>query len=332
MIDGIVSVDYLIRATGEGVVNRNGTAPAFSPAADAVVTNHEWPKLRGFDPFRRRNDTHGGETWARLCSLGDADLDEAALVVSAACWRSALFRDVSFGLRQVTDDNIEAVLASLHGLVRGYFTPTPGQRRSRKTPLLATELVCERPGLRFDQGSTALLQGTERQAASIHSHFATDAELDYRGKASLSVEDLAWIPLEDSLGRTAYLPSVTWEAGERIAARITDALCAIAPAECRPTATFLTDVVRRGAVDPAAEAGVLLDDDAIRVIAEEIRTLIDRLVIRQGRGYLAVTDVLIDYNDSTRPFRAECDRGLAVGLPTMPFARYYEVRPASPHR
>jgi hypothetical protein len=322
-ITGIKNVDFLITATGEGVINANGAFAAYNPAAGKVIKNHLFPKLRGMDPMQRLSKQEGEEGGAMLVSLGDPAIGDAQMIVSAECIRAALFKAVSFGLIQVTVDNVGAVLASLHGLVRGYLITGPKCNFARKSPLFVTDFECAQPGLVFSQGTNSKVRGTEKEKTSMYSYFKTGKNLHYIGKATLAIEDLQFIPMENSLERSAFNQEISLEQGQTVAAGITAFLTDLARTGQVPVARFVKKAHRVGAVSWATEAGILLNDDALRVVIDQIKDLITHLYIRQGKGYLQVLEVLVDYNESNRVFRAETDRGIAVGVDGGHFAQYY---------
>ncbi len=320
-ISGIKSVDFIISAIGEGVVNHNGSFSVYNPAAGKSVSNHMFPKLRGLDPMQRIAKGEDGKT--QSFSLADPEIANAKLIVSAECVRSQLFKDVSFGLRQVTVENVAEVLASLHGLVRGYLITAGGRNFARKSCLYVTDFECAKPDLAFNQGTNSKARGTAQEDNSIYSYFKTGKDLAYTGKATLSVEDLQFIPLENSLGRSAFDHQVTVETGNAVAAKITQFLGDIAPSGLTPKARFVKKAVRIGAVSKVGDAGIVLNDDAIRVVVLQIRELIETLCIRQGKGYLQVTSVVVDFNNGNRVFRSETAPDIADAQGVGPFAVYY---------
>lgn len=319
-IKGIKNVDFIITATGEGIVNSNGSFSVYNPAAGKVVNNHMFPKLRGMDPMQRLAKAGEG---SMVVNLSDSAIGSAQLIVSAECIRASIFKDVSFGLAQVTVENVASVLASLHGLVRGYLITEGGRNFARKSPLFVTDFECANPGLVFNQGTNSKARGTENEATSIYSYFKTDRDLGYIGKASLSIEDLQFIPMENSLGRSSFDHQISVAKGNAVAERITQFLTDIAKDGQVPEARFVRKVVRVGSVSQSGDAGILLNDDALRVVIDQIKDLIESLYIRQGKGFLQVVDVLVDYNDGNRVFRAESDPSIAVGVDTAGFAQYY---------
>jgi hypothetical protein len=159
----------------------------------------------------------------------------------------------------------------------------------------------------------------------LFSHFATDDNLQYAGAGSLSVEDLQFVPLENTLGRSAYSETVSIAEGEALAQQVTQYLqdlSGIMDAQV----SFVLNAVRRGAIANKGEAGLLLNDAAIDVLVKETLGLISDLYIRQGKGHLVVTDVLVDYNDG-QPMRVERDRTDVVSGKTQLYAQYFESRP-----
>ena len=321
-ISGIKSVDFLITAIGEGVVNHNGSFTAYNPASkdDPWVKNHMFPKMRGLDPMQRIPKGDNTMTF----SLNDPEIANAKLIVSAECIRSQLFKDVSFGLREVTTENVVDVLASLHGLVRGYLIAMKkGDSFPRKSCLYVTDFECAKPDLAFNQGSNAKVRNTQSQKTSLYSYFKTGKDLHYTGKASLSIEDLQFIPMDNSLGRSAIGQPISIEKGENVAKKITQFLVDIAPSDSAPQARFVKKAVRKGSISKVGEAGIVLNDDAIRIVVAQVRELMESLCVRQGKGYLQVTNVLVDFNNGGRVFRSEADPTLADAQGSAPFAIYY---------
>lgn len=319
-ITGIKSVDFIISAIGEGVVNHNGSFSVYNPTAKKTVENHMFPKLRGLDPMQRIAKGDDGST---AFSLADPGISNAKLIVSAECVRSHLFKDVSFGLRQVTVENVAEVLASLHGLVRGYLITAGGRNFARKSCLFFTDFECAKPDLAFNQGTNSKTRGTAQEDTSLYSYFKTGKDLTYTGKATLSIEDLQFIPMENSLGRSAFDHQVTVATGNAVATKITQFLVDIGSADLNPKAHFVKKAIRIGAVSKVGDAGIMLNEDAIRIVVDQIRELIENLCIRQGKGYLQVTDVLVDFNNGKRVFRTEVTPNIADAQGVGEFAVYY---------
>lgn len=319
-ISGIRSVDFIIGASGEGVVNNNGSASVYNPAAGQTVKNHMFPKLRGFDPMRKAAP-EADATWGKALSLSDPELANAALIVSSNCVRSHIFKTASFGVSEVTRKSAGDTLASLHGLVRGYLITDDGANFARKSPLYLTDFECEKPGLRYNQSSKA----GERSETSIFSFFATDKDLAYVGKGSISIEDLQFIPLENSLGRSSFSEVVSQAQGEALAKHVTQYLQDISGDQAAE-AKFLLNAVRIGAYAGNGEAGLLLNDAALDVLVKETLDLIQNLYIRQSKGHLCVESLVVDYNDK-QAFRILRHASDAVPEKAQPYAVYYEDRP-----
>ena len=317
-ITGVRNVDFHITATGEGVVNHNGAFPVYNKLANKMVDNHLFPKMRGLDPLQRIA-SNGAETYG--FNLDDPRIGTAKLIVSSECVRSHLFKDASFGIIEVNQHNVVDVLSGLHGLVRGYLITRENVGSfARKSPLYVTDFECEKPNLLFNQGINSKAQG-ENANKSMYSYFKTDSNLTYTGKASLSIEDLQFIPLENTFERSAYDNTVTKEDGENLAKNITQFLQEIGNVDAH--AKFVMNAVRVGSVCKTGEAGILLNDAAISIIVDEIKCMLESLYIRQSKGYVQVQEVLVDFNDSNRVFRSINDPSNARSVKNMPFARYY---------
>lgn len=329
---GIRSVDFIITATGEGVVNANGSSPVYNPGAGKTVKNHQFPKLRGVDPTRRLvkatlgSGEEGDASDQRLFSLGDQSLESARLVVSPETLRHHLFKTASFGLVSVTPDNIREVIPSLHGLVRGYLMTADKLSIARRSPLMLTALECAKPGLYFNQGSRSF----SKDENSLFSYFGTDKDLQYVGAGSISIEGLRFIPLENTLMRSAFMHTVTASEGHELAKSVTNYLRELSGEET-PEAKFVECAVRQGGLQSVlGEAGLLLNDAAIDVLVNETIEMLRNLYIRQGKGYVRVTKVQVDFNDSPRVLRIEEDAGLISEArdPKVAYMQYYIEAPA----
>lgn len=318
-IQGIRSVDFFITATGEGVVNHNGAISVFNPSAEQYIDNHMFPKLRGLDPMRKVASGAGDKV--KSISLGDPELENAVMLVSANCVRSHLFKNVSFGVQEVTRNTVGDALASLHGLLRGYLITDSGANFARKSPLYLTDFECLKPQLSYNQASKA----GQRTGTSIFSYFNTGSNLEYTAKGSLSIEELQFIPLENTLGRSSFSETVSEQEGTNLAAHITDFLVMLSGNQ-NAKATFVNHAVRKGTFGKNGEAGILLNDDAIDVVVKEAIDMLKSLFIRQGKGYLRVTNVITDYN-TAQPLRSDKDYGRAADKGTNTYAQYYDAQP-----
>lgn len=323
-IEGIKSVDMLIEATGEGIVNHNGSFKVYNPAAGQTVENHMFPKLRGLDPMQKiMLDLDGKRGSFRL---DNPELAKAALIVSAECIRSHLFKSDSFGISQVTMANVENVLASIHGLVRGFLNTDNKRNFARKSALYLTDFECPNPGLYFNQHTNSKVRGTDQESTSIYSYFGTTGDLKYMGKASISIEDLQFIALENSLGRTSYDHTVSISKGIQIANKISEFLQALAPDNLKPKATFVKKAVRIGSVSGVGDAGVLLNNDAIHVLVTAIIERLESLSFHQSKGWFGVQALTLDFNPTNRAFRLQNNPLLASGLSSSvpTYACFYE--------
>ena len=320
-IQGIKSVDFRITATGEGVVNHNGPARVYNPNAGQTVNNHMMPKLRGVDTMRLTDaPDNTGIKSLRPLSLGSPELANAALVVSDGCLRHALFKDVSFGVQAITRATAQRALASLHGLLRGYLITDNNASFARKSPLYLTQLHCEKPGLVYNQGS----QSGARSETSLHSYFITDKNLEYTGYGSISIEELQFIPLENSLDRSAYSETITHAQGNIIAEMVTAYLQDLS-GNLEAKVNFVPRAIRKHAFANNGEGGLLLNDAAIDVVVSEFLDMLRNLYIRQSKGFVQVIDVAVDYNNG-RPMRIlQNTENANSAKGELRYASYYNV-------
>lgn len=285
----IKSVDFKIEAKGAGVVNWNGSFKLYNKIANQAVNNHQLPKMRNVDPMRLTNID--GSTNLQNNNL----LDQAKLIVSQNCFRHFLFKNETMNLQSVNANNVLDVLCSLLGLVRGYVIADEEIKLSlkRKSCLLLEDLVDENAILKYEQFANS----GERSSTSIYSKTNVD-ETSYIGYGSIVIEDLQFIVLEDSFGRSAYKNIITEEDGLDVASKLNEYLKTLDfEGNRNPKAVFAKNYVRIGSIMKTGEAGILLNDDAIDLIVKEILERIEQTFIQQSKGYLSVTNLLVDYNN-----------------------------------
>lgn len=286
---GIKSVDIKIEAEGFGVVNWNGTASLVLPDSGKKVDNHILPKLRGIDIHR-------------VHSFKQID-DKAELYISQNCIRQAIFKDYSYGLKNVTLDNVSEVLCSILGLVRGYVIAENQTSLKRKSSLYITDFVSsEDTKLNYEQ----FTQAGARDNTSIYSKHTT-GKTSYTAHASINIEDLQFLPLEDSLGRSCFREVLAEQEGVDLAEKITQSLKDLDfSGDKNPQAVFSNNYKRIHSICKTGEAGILLNDDAIDIIVKEVISLIENLSIVRTAGYVSVNKITVDYN-SGMPLRLKND-------------------------
>ena len=138
-IEGIKSVDFKITAIGEGVVNWNGSTEleVLIQGKYKKVNNHSLPKLRGYTNLTTRMNKDGKE-FSSIKRPDDINLNETPLYISQNCIRHHLFKEENFNLQDTAvHKNIEKLLCSITGLVRGYVIPKKEYKRT--SALLITD-------------------------------------------------------------------------------------------------------------------------------------------------------------------------------------------------
>lgn len=309
-ITGIKSVDIKIEAEGFGVVNFNGPASIYSHQAEKYVNNHMLPKMRGVDMMRVKKFEDVNE--------------KARLYISQNCIRNGLFSGFTYNLKSVTLNNVADVLSSIVGLVRG-FVITDGTSLKRKSPLLMEDFVShENTVLSYEQYS----QANSKNETSIFSKH-TVGEVKYSAYASINIEDLQFLPIEDTLSRSCFREIVSEEQGKELAIQITNFLKSLDFEEkYTPEAVFNNNYVRINAISKEGEAGILLNNDAISLIVQEVITLIKELYISRSRAYVKVKNITVDYN-SEKTMRIKDGVEYINDVLDEDYAIYYEAMPFS---
>lgn len=309
-ITGIKSVDFKIKALGHGVVNWNG--PTTLTGGDGkTVDNHTLPKLRGYTNLTGRIKEETGYKYKKEAT--DIDFKQTPLYISQNCIRHHLFRDQAFDLHYASDKNLQIVLSSITGLIRGYVVPSSQCKRT--SPLLLEDFVDQLGNGNFEQYG----QAGERDSTSFFSK-TTFGDTEYVSYGSISVEQLQFISLDKKFDRASMV--IKDGQGENIAKEITAFIKTLAPS-LTPTASFHSNYVRKGTIFEEGEVGILLNDDAIKALIDHTLERVADLSIRQAKGYMYVDEIKVDYNDSNKMMRIKRDESEISEQPESDFAVYF---------
>lgn len=327
---GIKSIDFLVQAVGEGIVNTNGACKDLvMPHLNGgeKVNNHKVPKIRNLNPtmIKDANDFNGNHE----------------IFVSNNCIRNKIFEEGQ-NIGEVNNTNVLNVLTNFLGLGRGYMSTSKDSMSAvRKSPLFITDFVAM-TGLRFEQFSNS--KGLDKN--KLFSEHRPMGEVHYQAKGSISVEDLRFIPLDGRYTRSAYKSLISEVEMEKIRSMMTENLRSLAlslnemPAEQKSKLKMESDFdpeeinvessnnyVRRlpykATVSYEGEAGLMLNDKAIDVVVLEFLRRISNLFITRSRGYLRVNSIAFDYNDGSA-MRIEDNREHACEIRDKAYWVYYE--------
>ena len=323
-ITGIKSVDFKVVARGHGVVNWNG--PTTLAGDDGkTVDNHTLPKLRGYSNLTGKVKEETGYKYKKQAS--DIDFKETPMYVSQNCIRHHLFRDQAFDLHFAKDKNLQDVLASITGLIRGYVVPSSQCKRT--SPLLLEDFVDQLGNGNFEQmgrsGSKEKGKDDKGDDVASNSFFSktTFGETEYLAYGSISVEQLEFISLDKKFDRASMI--IKEGEGEKIAEAVQTFIKSLAP-ERNPKAIFNKNYVRGGTIFEEGEVGILLDNEAIDILIQETIRMISELSIRQAKGYMYVDSVLVDYNDSHKMMRIKRYESDISETPETKYAVYFYAK------
>lgn len=311
-IEGIKSVDFKIKALGHGVVNWNGPTN-LAQENGVTVDNHTLPKLRGYSNLSGKVKDTG---YKYRKEPTDINFKETPLYISQNCVRHHLFRDQAYDLHYAKDNNLEKVIASLTGLIRGYVVPSSQCKRT--SPLLMEDFVDQLGNGNFEQFG----QAGERDSSSFFSK-TTFGDTEYISYGSISIEQLQFISLDKKFDRASMV--IKEGQGEEVAQLVQDYIQALNP-KLSPQASFHANYVRNGTIFEEGENGILLNQDAIQILVETTIQKIEELSIRQAKSYMYVDEVLVDYNDSTKMMRIKRDSSQIVSQPPSDYAVYFYAK------
>lgn len=311
-ITGVKSVDFKIKALGHGVVNWNGPTN-LAQENGTTVDNHTLPKLRGYTNLSGRVKDTG---YKYRKEPTDIDFKKTPLYISQNCIRHHLFRDQAFDLHYAKDKNLQKVIASLTGLIRGYVVPSSQCKRT--SPLLIEDFVDQLGNGNFEQFG----QAGERDSSSFFSK-TTFGDTEYLSYGSISIEQLQFISLDNKFDRAAMV--IKEDQSEEVAQLVQDYIKPLNP-ELSPEATFHKNYVRNGTIFEEGENGILLNQDAIRILVETTIQKIKELSIRQAKSYMYVDEVTVDYNDSIKMMRIKRDPSQTEEEPKSDYAVYFYAK------
>lgn len=307
-IAGIKSVDFKIQAVGEGVVNWNGSTELeiLIKGEYKKVNNHSLPKLRGYTNSVTRTNKDGKE-FSGLKRPDDINFDETPLYISQNCIRHHLFKEENFNLQDPeVAKNMEKLLCSITGLIRGYVIPKKEYKRT--SALLITDFNATKETGKngnFEQMSRSgskekeeTKSGTDKSTSMFSK--TTFGKTEYEAHASISIEQLQFISLDDQFSRQTMEVN-NEKQGKEVASQISNFLQDIGD-DKNAEATYHNNYVRKGSIftnEKHGEAGILLNDNAIDVLVRKMKYLLENLSIRQAKGYMYVDSIEMDYNDSS---------------------------------
>jgi hypothetical protein len=312
-VTGIKSVDFKIKAVGHGVVNWNGPT-TLTGDNGKTVDNHTLPKLRGYTNLTGKVKDETGYKYKKEAT--DIDFKKTPLYISQNCIRHHLFKDQAFDLHYAADKNLEMVLASITGLIRGYVVPSSQCKRT--SPLLIEDFIDQLGNGNFEQFG----QAGARDSSSFFSK-TTFGDTEYISYGSISIEQLQFISLDKKFDRASMV--ITEGQGVDVAATIQHFIKTLNPA-LNPIATFHSNYIRKGTIFEEGECGILLNNDAIQAIVEHTLSRIADLSIRQAKGYMYVDEITVDYNDSHKMMRIKRDESEIVNERHAPFAQYFYAK------
>ena len=332
-VTGIKSVDFKIKALGHGVVNWNG--PTKLRGHDGKeIENHTLPKLRGYTNLSGKTKEGSDYEYKKGTDEFDFSKSGTPLYISQNCIRHHLFRDQAFDLHYAGDKNLQKLLVSMTGLVRGYVVPSSQCKRT--SPLLMEDFVDQLGNGNFEQMGRSGTKddkevakedkdGKKIKAKKSTSFFSktTFGDTEYISYGSISIEQLQFISLDKKFDRASMV--IKEGQGEEVAEAVQAFIQTLNP-DLKPEAVFHANYVRSGTIFEEGEAGILLNDDAVQALVEYTLQMIAELSIRQAKSYMYVDEISVDYNDSNKMMRIKRDVGSISEQPEFDYANYFYAK------
>ena len=302
-VTGIKSVDFRIKASGHGVVNWNGssTVEAMIDGKRRKLNNHSLPKLRGYSNVEIAKNSDG-EQYERFKLAEDIDFKENPLYISQNCIRYHLFKDEIINWQHPDiHKNVDAVLCSMTGLLRGYVIPKNENKRT--SPLLITDFTEQRGKGNYEQlgrAGSKEKQKTKSGGEASNAMFSktTFGDTEYEAFGSINIEQLQFISLSSAYGQEA-MEITTNKEGEQLAKKIEEYISSLDHAMGEIKAEYSSNWIRKGTIFADGQKGILLNENAIDALINQMLSMIKTLSFTQAKGYMNVDSLEVDYNDFT---------------------------------
>jgi len=291
-VTGIKSVDFKVHAVGNGVVNWNGNTTVKGDDGKEL-NNHMMPKLRGYTNETGKIKAENGYKYKKGAS--EINFKENPLYISQNCIRHHLFKDQSYDFHFAKKENQKMLLMSISGLLRGYVIAK--NQCKRKSPLLIEDFVDQLGNGNFEQfGNSGV-----KDSNSIYSK-TTFGKTEYISHGSISIEDLQFISLDKKFDRES-LPIKNKKEAEELAKEIENFIQSLTLNEEYNIKAEYGSYSRIGSIFEEPEEGILLNQDAIKVLVNIMIEMIEELSIKQAKGWMSVDNIELDYNDSNKMMR-----------------------------
>lgn len=330
-VTGIKSVDFQITAYGHGVVNWNGSTElnTFIDGKWTKTTNHNMPKLRGYSNKKQATNDKG-EKFDVLKEASDVDFSKTPLYISQNCIRYHLFKDEVINWQHPKiHENVDSILCSMTGLLRGYVIPKNENKRT--SPLLLTDFTETEHNGNFEQlgrAGSKEKQETKSGKDKSNSLFSktTFGDTKYVAYGSINIEQLQFISLSNDYGQEA-IQITTDSEGIVLAEKIEDYIKSLDSAYGDITASYHKNYIRKGTIFAEGQKGILLNDNAIDTLVQQMLSMLRNLGFSQAKGYVYVDELEVDYNNFTKPkdmFRIKNGYNQTNNIKSEPYAIYFK--------
>lgn len=317
-ITGIHSIDIKVEAKGHGCVNWNG--PTELTGNDGkTVKNHSLPKLRGFSNKTGKVKEENGYEYK--VNVNDISLKDTPMYVSENCFKHHIFkREMPYHLGKLEEKHVANFLLSPAGFLRGYAI-TSQVPIMKTSPMLVEDLV-EIDGISNYENLTTASSKEGSETGGLYTK-TTVGDTRYIGYLSINIEELQFVSCDGLFGRSAVGLSFTQDELVDLASRMTLMLNDLKTnEELDPHVEFSACWVKKGSLAEVGEAGFLLNEDAQQIYIDWALERLGSLCIKQAGGWLAVQNVVADYN-SGKHFRIKDDFNNARQQKSESFAIYY---------
>lgn len=312
----IHSVDFKVKAKGNGCVNFNGSQTFWNSESAQKVNNVKTPKLLNFSAKILSEEK---DKIQKYLSPEDVIADKQInMYISTNCLRHALFKtEFPNHVSELKMSNCFDLLKNPGGLIRGYAV-TDTIPLSRKSSILLEKAVDYKRNLVYETLTTTGARDRTSLFAEINA-----GETEYVFYGSINIEEIQFISTDNIFGRANILASK--EELTELTKDITEML------EVLSRQLELNSVpkveygfwVRKNRAIKEGEWGILFNQDAIDVLVKWVLNKLENLVVKQAKGHMETESIVIDYNNG-KHFRIKKDELSICETKDVEYEIYYE--------
>lgn len=318
----IRTVDIKIKATGNGVVNWNGSIP-LKGEDGKEINNHTLPKMVGYTNLNGKVKEDNGYLYKK--TPYEMDFKKNPLYISSNCIKHFLYKEESYDLHFIDGkvNKIEQFIPTFSGLFRGYVVASTGYKRAAS--ILFEDMIDQLGNGTYEQfvNSSDFDEKEGKKGSTSLFSKTTFGDTEYIGYASINIENLQFLSFDGKFDRK--MANLNEEEIFNLCNDIEKFINSIDDSK-NPEAVFHKEYVRSGSIFKTGEAGILLNQDALEILVKGMLEKIENLYIQQSQGWMCVEEIEVDYNNTSNYMRIKRDPSSISSTKEVEYKTYFEAK------